>query len=460
MAKNKSGSWSSKTKVTWITRNTWTSKNWTWSVSLSNWASIWYTTVWWKSTYSYWGKTYSDAKSAVNAASSYSWWSSKWGSSSSRGSGSSFVDPSVLQDQHMGMSNEDIAKKWWGTDANGNSWSSTAWWTKVLQALNKNNRVYWTWGYTEYNPNTGLYSKPSSSSSSSTTSDVVWQYWDASYKNYTNAFNNYKSQWMSDEDARSQASKLLENENLLNTKSDDDIAMETQADDDEDARLNDLFYWLDLEWDDEYSDAEEEDYNPNEDIFRDDRLSRIEDTVNNFIDSYDKNDNKTENTVENKAEVSHDPIFDYNTYFQNNIVWDTAKVWQTWEQAKQPEISNNLTDSAKEYDEVTQSLQNLGFLEPNGEASATMPNTEVNEAPKLYDNADSIISDFNSQFEWVDENWVWLTPEEAVKKYSEFKWQLKKLRDNNWITNEEYLEYLKQLQQNPSLRNILIKNRK
>ena len=232
-------------------KSSWT-KSGSWSIG---WVSFSYSSSWGKTTYNVWGKSYNSAQSAANAIKSSSWYdSSKWLVRWSSSWGSSFVDPSVLHDQHMGMSNEDIAKKWWGTDANGNSWSSTAWWTKVLQALNKNNRVYWTWGYTEYNPNTGLYSKPSSSSSSSTAWDVVWKYWDASYKNYTNAFNNYKSQWMSDEDARSQASKLLENENLLNSKSDDDIAIETQnSEEDVDTTdYDELFNWADEDWRDDY----------------------------------------------------------------------------------------------------------------------------------------------------------------------------------------------------------------
>ena len=101
--------------------------------------------------------TWKSTTKAVWSSSSKSSWSSSSSSSSKNNTSYNFIDPSVLQDQHMGMSNEDIAKKWWWTDANWNSWSSTAWWTKVLQALNKNNRVYWTGWYTEYNPSTWLY---------------------------------------------------------------------------------------------------------------------------------------------------------------------------------------------------------------------------------------------------------------------------------------------------------------
>ena len=268
-------------------------------------------------------------------------------------------------------------------------------------------------------------------------------YTEASISNYNNAINHLKSQGMSDADAKSAASGLLEKSTLKN-KSQEDLAWE----------MSPLGYEDGTDTD-EYSDILDEYYDPNEDVLWD-YIDNINDNVNDFINSYDKE----ETTTETKATTEHDPIFDYNTYFQDNIVGDTAKVWETWMQEKQPEVSNALTDTAKEYDEVTQSLQNLGFLEPNGEASATMPDTEEQVTPKLYDNADSIINDFNSEMEWEDVNWTWLTPQAAVQKYADFKWQLKKLRDNNWITDEEYAMYLKQLQENQTLRDVLARNKK
>ena len=444
------------------------SKSGSWSIG---WVSFSYSTSWGKTTYNVWGKSYSSAQSAANAikssswydsskwlvrwSSSSSWWSSSSSSSSSSKSGSSgwtyFVDPSVLQDQHMGMSNEDIAKKWWWTDASWNSWSSTAWWTKVLQALNKNNRVYWTGWYTEYNASTWLYSKPSSSSKSSSSStstqnDVVGQYWDASYRNYTNAYNNYKSKWMSDSDARREAAKLLENEDLLKTKSDEDIAIETQKNEEDERDPMDVINDIYQEWDEEYEDNSEE----------------FDELIWDWADEYERKIADLEsqlesNTVKTSVPEERDTSYDYNTYYKENLAPDNN--YENWE-SKNTLNEEPQTTLVSQYQEpVTTALNDLGLLTPDEEMAAETPNVEEATIAKPYNSWDEIVADFadtldNMGSEW----WTWLSPQAVAQTYVDFRNQLDAYAKNNKLTPEEYDALLSQLKQNETLQGVLKSN--
>lgn len=369
------------------------------------------------------------------------WWSSSsssW-SSSSKNSGSYFVDPSVLHDQYIGMSNEDMAKKWWWTDASWNSWSSTAWWTKVLQALNKNNRVYWTGWYTEYNPSTWLYSKPASSTSSSSQKDAVWQYWDASYKNYTNAYNNYKSQWMDEEAARRQAAKLLENEDLLSSKSDDIVYEEPTNDDEDFDWLNDIMNWIEEE------SYEEEPYYPEFDELIWNYEKRIED-LESKLES---------NVVKTSVPEERDTSYDYNTYYQENLAPNTK--YESWE-SKNTLNDKPQTTLVSQYQEpVTTALNDLGLLTPNEEAATSMPNTEEQHAaPETYTSWEELVSDFNNTLEQMwQEGWTGLTPQTVAQTYIDFKNKLDKYANDNNLTTEEKGLLLQQLKSNETLNNLL-----
>ena len=429
------------------------SSNKSWSGTIG-WVKVSYTSSWWKTTYNVWWKSYSDVKSAANAIKNSSWFSkswpyinSKWQSfwnNSSRWS--SFVDPSVLHDQYMGMSNEDIAKKWWWTDASWNSWSSTAWWTKVLQALNKNNRVYWTGWYTQYNPSTWLYSKPASSTSSSSQKDTIWQYWDASYKNYTNAYNNYKSQWMDEEAARRQAAKLLENEDLLSTKSDDIIYEEPTNDDEDFDYLNDIMNWIEEEW------YEEEPYYPDYDELFWDWADRYKRRINELESQLDSN------VVKTSVPEERDTSYDYNTYYKENLAPNTN--YENWESKNTLNDKPQVTLVSQYQEPVTTALNDLGLLTPNEEA-AQVPNVEEAVTPKQYNSGEDIVQDFVTTLDTMwQEGWTWLTPQAVAQTYVDFKNQLQEYANNNNLSKEEYDALLAQLKNNETLNTILKGNNK
>lgn len=368
------------------------------------------------------------------------WWSWGWSSSGwayrwAGGSGLTNTDYATKYANNSAY-NKLVSQYWANNVHDALDYMSTWWWSKSQLSY----LLTW-WKSTSTTPNIGWVSSGNKSN------DDLNSYTEASISNYNNALKHLKSQGMSDEDAKSTAAWLLE-KTSYNTKSEQQKADEMSPlgfDDD----TNDTN--IDIE------DIYNQYYDPNEDVLWDysDEINNIKDTVNDFIDSYDKQ----ETTKENKAEVSHDPIFDYNTYFQNNIVWDTAKVWETWQQAEQPKPSNDLTDITSDIEWVTQSLQNLGFLEPNGEASASMPDTQEQADIKTYENPESIVDDFNQTIEWLSEWWTGLSPQAWLEAYKDFRNRLQKFRDENNLTEEQYNEFLKQLQGNEGLRTALI-NRK
>lgn len=344
------------------------------------------------------------------------------------------------------------ARWWWGSSNYG--WGSTSnnWATKYANNAAYQNMVkqYWADKVHSALDYINWWGKDSS-----VTKSILWwgtkwwtlssnQSWDlswytaASIENYNNAINHYKSQWMDDESAKKQASAFLETWTLWSWKSEQQKADE----------MSPLGY--DDDTDEEYIDAADYYYDPYEDSIWD----YVEDAKNDFINS---NDN-IQTTTETKATTEHDPIFDYNTYFQNNIVWDTANVWVTWQEAEKPAPSTELTDTTADIEWVTQSLQNLGFLEPNGQASASMPDTAEQADIKTYENPESIVDDFNQAIQWYVDWWTWLSAQAALQTYKDFRWQLQKFRDENKLSEEEYNEFLKQLQSNEDLRNALTKS--
>lgn len=406
------------------------------------WVSVSYTKSWWKTTYNIWWKSYSDVKSAANAIKSSPWFSKNWEYTNSkwqsfwnnRSSWSSFIDPGVLQDQHMGMSASEIASKWW--------WPTEAWQSKVTQALAKHNRTYWSWGYTSYDSNTWLYSKPEWSSS--TTADPASQYSEASYKNYSNAFNKYKSQWMSDADARAQATKLLENEDLLSNNNQDKIAEETQ-DNNVDANEDTLYGLLD-----------DEDYNYDEDVYDQDMNDQLvpewmDDYINERISPLEEENKKLKEQLEDnaatkKAQEEKDSIYDYNTYVTPNTTY-------TWWESKDIQ-SNWLTFAEKYVEPVTNALQDLGLLTPNEQAATAEWVEEQPAEPKTYNTWDELVNDFNTELEWINLEW-WVDTKGIAQKYVDFKQRLERMRDNNQISPEEYEAYLNQLRNNETIQTVL-----
>lgn len=371
-------------------------------------------------------------------------WASYWWSSSSSRSNTSFVDPSVLQDQHMGKSNAEIASKWWGQNAT----TTSTGWQKVLQALAKNNKVYWTGWYTNYDSNTWLYSKPNSSTTStSTVSDPASQYSDASYKNYTNAFNKFKLQWMDDVTARSQAAKLLEKEDLLSKNNNEKIAEETKFDDDS-------WVWDTLDWifdEGEYTYDEAETPPMNEQTFT------WDDVVNYANDLYDdwSSKNLESNTIKETVPEERDTTFDFNTYYNSNVADQTPyEGWQT------KDVQQEGLTFAERYEEpITNSLQDLGLLTPNEQAAETMPNTEEQPAqPEAYNSAEDIVNEFNTVLATNPDEQQPMTTMDALRKYQEYKRKLEKFVNDNKLSEEEYNAYLNKIRNNAALQQVLKDN--
>ena len=123
--------------------------------------------------------------------------------------------------------------------------------------------------------------------------------------------------------------------------------------------------WEQQEWweDESYEDY----YDANEDV--------LWDTINNLQDTIGRlqSDNVESNVITNTAEISKDPIFDYNTYFNKNLTPD-KNVWETWAVKAKP-YDDSIKDVKTYQDEAISSLQNLWFLEPNTEAAATITGT-------------------------------------------------------------------------------------
>lgn len=430
--------------------------NWSGSGTIGG-VKVSYSTKNWNTTYTVGKNTYNSASAAANAIKNSSWYS-KWGttnftsngktySGGSSSSGSSFVDPSVLHDQYMWKTSNEIATKWWGTDSAGNAWAATAQWQKVLQTLNKNNRVYWTGWYTNYNSSTGLYDKPENGwTGVSNTNKTAGQYSDATYQNYTKAYNNLVGKGMDEASARAQASKMIENEDLLGGKTDEQIAAEESQYNQEvaDNAIDDLFG---EELGEEYTDEMEEDENEQywNDLIGDIR-SEYEDRISDLESKLESN------VVKETTPEERDTSYDYNTYFQNNLAPDNN--YENWESK---DIQTNwLTFNNNYADQATTALQDLGLLTPNQEAATNMPDTaEQPTEPKTYNSADEIINDFTSSIEAMSASNAWMSREALAKMYQEYKNNLVKYAQENNLSNEEYANLLKQMQSNETLRNVL-----
>ena len=414
---------------------------------LSNWTTVSYNKN--TGTFNVNWKTYSSKSDAANAIKN-TWYTSN----NKRNGGSGFVDVSVLHDQHMGKSNEDIASKWWGPNATVNSVG----WQKVLQALAKNNKVYWTGWYTNYDSKTWLYSKPDGSTTS-TAADPASQYSDASYKNYTNAFNKFKWQWMDDATARSQAAKLLEKEDLISKNNNEKIAeMSSDNADDFDAEsvMNDAME----EWEQTGQENTDEEYNlweeespeiaelrrQNQELL--DRLDSIESLYSNRED-------KQSNVVKETVPEERDTTFDFNTYYNSNVADQTP--YESW-QSK--DVQQEGLTFAERYEEpITNSLQDLGLLTPNEQAAETMPNTEEQPAqPEAYNSAEDIVNEFNTVLSTNPDEQQPMTTMDALRKYQEYKRKLEKFVNDNKLSEEEYNAYLNEIKNNATLQQVLKDN--
>ena len=303
------------------------------------------------------------------------------------------------------------------------------------------------------------------------------------YENYDNAYQYYKSQWLSNEDAAKRAEYWLDNNTISKSKKDKEAEASTSATTDDDNIDNNTLIVDQVPTDEategtKYDKSEdptnwEMDNTQNTNTTNTD-TSNWENTWNNMSD-----DEKSEviqialqqmwftpstqsnvvedNVVENKAKVSKDPIFDFNTYFDKNLSWP-ENVWKTG-QVKNKIEQGPLTN-VRSYDEETNTaLQNLWFLQPDTEAANNMPDTVEQEDVKSFENPEQLMTDFDSKLTEM-QNTNWIAPQAVAQAYVDYRNQLAKyIRENN-IPDDEAAAMFDQLKKNEKLNELLNQSKK
>jgi len=413
------------------------------SVTTTN-NSTWKTTTkgvwWWGRWWSRWWSSSSNSNTTYkyNATTWYyepvwwsSWWSrwwSSWWSSSSNNYATKYANNSAYQS---------LVKKYWAS----NVWNAldymTSWWKVDKSQLNS--ILSWNSKY------------------SNQTSSVSWTSWNdnkkddyttASVSNYNNALNHLKSQGMSDADAKAAASGLLEKQDLLKNKTEEEKAAEMwPVDNQEEERdpmdtMNEVF----TEGEDPYDYHQSQEWQ--------DLMWEI-DYYKNRVD--DLSSQLESNTVKTSIPEERDTSYDYNTYYKENLAPDNN--YENWE-SKNTLNDKPQTTLVSQYQEpVTTALNDLGLLTPNEEASASMPNTEEQPAaPKTYTSWEEIVSEFNNTLEQMwQEGWTGLAPQAVAQTYMEYKKKLDDYVNNNRLSAEEADALLSQLKSNKTLNSILRK---
>lgn len=346
----------------------------------------------------------------------------------------------------------------WASKYSNNAWYQSLvkqyWANNVHDALDYISTNKWgnktqlsyllSWGKsTDEKPNIGKLTSGATSWNNKVTEKQEWNYTAASLENYNNALNHYKSQGMSDEDAKKQASSFLESQDLLNNKSEQDKAAEMWPINDEDDfdYYEDIFNWLDEEPYDYHQSQEWQDLMWELDYYKD-----YADNLSSQLES---------NTVKTSIPEERDTSYDYNTYYKENLAPDNN--YENWE-SKNTLNDKPQTTLVSQYQEpVTTALNDLGLLTPNEEASASMPNTEEQPAaPETYTSWEELVSDFNNTLEQMwQEGWTWLAPQAVAQTYIDFKNKLDQYANDNNLTAEEKEALLQQLKNNETLNNLL-----
>ena len=371
--------------------------------------------------------TRSNITSAVNKAAASK--SSTWSSSNAGKSVSSLTNGSNSTRSKISSavsSRSSWWSSWWSSSSRSSWWSSSA--KSVAPLIESSN---------EHRSNL------TNAINDNISSKVLDNYDRASNTNYINAYNRLRSQWMSDEDADAAAAGLLENENLLKTKSDDEIAMETQSNnDDEDYDyLNDIMNWEEEE--------EEEPYYPDYDELFWDWADRYERRINDLESQLESN------TVKKSVPEERDTSYDYNTYYQENLAPD--KMYENWVSKNDLNDKPQVTLVSQYQEPVSTALNDLWLLSPNEAVTNATPNAEEPGLPKGYESWEAIVDGFNNALQEISED-NWLTPQAVAQAYSDFKNQLVQYANTNNMSPEEYKALLRQLQGNEVLREVLLNN--
>ena len=377
--------------------------------------------VWWWGWGGWWWSSSNNTTYKYNAT---TWYYEPTGWSSSNNYASKYANNSTYQS---------LVKQYWANNVHNALDYMSSWWSNKWQLKSI---IWWNSG----SSSTAAWDKK--------TGSLQDNYTTASLSNYNNAINHMKSQGMSEADAKSAASWLLEKQNLLDNKTEEEKAAEmwpmNNGEEERDPMdtMNEVFSededpydyhqsqeWQDLMW--------EIDYYKNR---VDDLSSQLE-----------------SNTIKKTIPEERDTSYDYNTYFKENLAPDNN--YENWVSKNTLNDKPQVTLVSQYQEPVTTALNDLGLLTPNEEAAASIPNTEEQPSePKTYNNWEEIISEFNDTLNnmW-QEGWTWLTPQAAAQTYMEYKNKLDSYVNNNRISPEEYKRLLDWLRQNELLNKIIRK---
>lgn len=490
MAKsNKSNSSSSsKVTITWSTRNTGNSKNWTWTISLSNGKSVSYTTVWWKTSYDYWGRTYWSASSLANAIKT---WSTTW----------SVATPS----------------KWGTYKYNPTTWyyERTDWWYDIYW-----NTVVWWWKVSNLNSMAsnkygGSYNNNVASSMSN------MKFWNAASWTDLNSRNSQiadimKKNWIkatdatnvkeflemyapgykeaSDEDKNNTANKIFW---LYSPASNDDTLNmweNLNGSENSDIDYSEIDWLLNEEWwnNDENLEWEENEQSLEEMLAERDRQwqQKLDDMRYEYENQYLNNleewvDSLSNNQTEEKKWLS-DAEKEANTA-ASAAAWNAAQWWNNAEAetttAEQP-ATQPVVNSENYWDRQTKIMNILWNLWYNIEtapseqaenqevwavlewweqeawaeeqAAIAESNTTNWEETPTYTDEPSLVTSYQKAFDNLLQQWP--SPEtakEAIKTYLQAKDAAALFTVQNNLSDEAYQNILNQIKSVPSLKDLL-----
>ena len=285
--------------------------------------------------------------------------------------------------------------------------------------------------------------------------DLANEHTMASITNFNNAVKRYKSQGMSDEEARAAAAKDLGNQVLIKWD-EDKIEWESDSTDDDDAiasAIQSVMFW---EWWE--APAMNDQTVPEWWTTEEWRNKYISDAVDSAVAPY-INSVKNSTTVKTSVPEEEDDTFDRNTYFNENMADKTMHAG--WESK---DIQDNWLTFAKKYQEpTTAALQDLWYLTD----TSTTPDVNIDEentmeTEKPYANWEELLNDFNADINWIVNSWAWTDKNsfnKAVWLYRDYKKKLEKMVANNQISSDEEKELLEQIRTNKDLQTFINNNK-
>lgn len=330
-----------------------------------------------------------------------------------------------------------LASDWDGIWAGSTNWKSLYWNTDLYKNLeskfwqwaadNAFYYMFWTWNKQQQ----------TLSDSWNLSEDLENDYTMANITSYNDAFNHYKSQGMSDEDARAAAAKDVENKNLFKSDKNKEEELISNTDNDDEDVVTNMFDTLNIWNDSQYWNFDTSEY--------DDLIWNFEDWINRMEEITNSN------VIKTSVPEERDTSYDYNTYYQKNLAPDNN--YANWESKNTLNDKPQVTLVSQYQEPVTNALNDLGLLTPNEEMAAEIPSVEEATTTRQYNSGEDIVQDFASKI-----SWTWLTPQAAAQTYVDFKNQLNQFAKNNKLSREEYEAYLAELKNNETLKELLKSN--